>query len=213
MFLTQERLDYVKEAINGQHGSDLLLTELREFMKAEFDVNLYCYFCDGEGKSRRLLYLLNETDKCFFYEGPWNNRDLKKEAKIKDEFSRLCCKYDKYEAYKDPAAYFAIAEEFESDIRLELMNACKSSIESYLGTVEEVKLTNFSFDNVYIFYELDEHIKIHEEDGLSEDISERIFAILKKNDNYSVCKEKRVFFDSIQTLNEKYNGSLFNYLR
>lgn len=216
MFLTRDEMDYVSEVLDGLYDYDQLLTEFREFMHNEFGVKVYCFFCDGASKTlykNRLRYIVDDADIGKFTEMPWGNSDLEKEKKIKNAFSELCIKHKQYVDFADPSEFFAVASEFESDFRSDVMSHCSYEIDSYLKTVGEVKKTNCHFGDYRIFYELDTDVKRYEESGLSEQIAEKIFSIIKAHDRYNVFKERRVFFESVQTLNEKYGGSLVNYYR
>lgn len=216
MFLTSSEINYVKEVLDGFYDHDLMLAEFREFMKAEFGVKVHCFFCDNASYSlykNRLRYMVADADKSIFLDPPWNNRNLAKEEKIKEAFSKLCVKYRKHEKFVSPSEYFAIPFEFETDFRSDVMCLCSSEIDAYLKTIEEVKKTSSFFGNYYIFYKCDKDIKRYDESGLSERIATNIYSIIKANDRYDVFKERRIFFDSVQTLDEKYGGSLFNYHR
>lgn len=218
MFLKDHEYNYLKECKKGVYDSDPMVAEFRAFFISEFGVHLYGYICDKtEGSSglNRLRYFVDADSRNVFIdtvEG-YGNRDRIKEKKIKAKFSELCAKYGLNDAFLEPDNYFAIHDEFESEMKQEIMNACAEDIKKYLETVEEIKLVDIAFNSVFIFFECDEHVALYEASGLSKEISEHVYSLIKEKDYLDVFKNPQVVFDSLQTLNDKFEGNLINYHR
>lgn len=72
----------------------------------------------------------------------------------------------------------------------------------------------FDFNSVDIFYDTDEEVRLFEESGASEMLRNQITAIVKPYDKYNVFSDGVIcHFTSRQTLNEKYQGNMFYYMK
>lgn len=215
MFLKDYEYNYLKECKSGTHDNEPMMVELREFFMDEFGVYLYGYICDKTIIRNRLRYFVDEDCKNVFVdmvEG-FGNFDRVKEGKIKDKFSELCAKYGMFELFDNPDNYFAVPSEFDTEMKDEIMNLCISDIKKYLQSFDEIKLIDFCFNCVFIFYEKTEDVSGNKISGLSDEISKNVFGIIKEKDYLDAFKKPQIVFDSIQVLNEKYKGNLFYYHR
>jgi len=84
-------------------------------------------------------------------------------------------------------------------------------IREYLNTISAICKVSFYFGTVHIFYEKDDDIEWYRTSGLSQDIEDQIMRMKSEVDEFHVCKDAGVVFTSIQTLNEKYGGSMYHY--
>lgn len=218
MFLKDYEYNYLKDCKYGVYDNDPMFVELREFFAAKFGVYLYGYICDKADntlKRNRLRYFVDKDCLNVFVdtvEG-FGNLDRVKAEIIKNKFSELCVKYGLFEIFHNPNNYFAVSSEFDTEMQDEILSLCISDIQMYLKSFEEIKLMDFSFNYVFIFYEKSEDVSIHETSGLSDKISKHIFDIIKDKDYLDSFKKPQIVFDSIQVLNEKYDGNLFYYHR
>ncbi len=218
MFLKDYEYNYLKECRAGVYDNEPMMVELREFFMKEFGVYLYGYICDPKDKSlykNRLRYFVDEDCRYVFIENgeKVGNRDLAKEERLKNKFSDLCSKYGLFEPFVDPNNYFAIFSEFNYEMKAEIMGLCTPDIKNYLESFEEIKLIDICFNVVFIFYENISDVTKYKESGLSDEIIDHVFGIIREKDYLDAFKNPKVVFDSVQVLNEKYEGNLYYYHR
>lgn len=215
MFNKGDELRKIKGLIKGTEMPDVILTELKKYFLEHFDCEIYDYVCDKVSDGRlRLKFIVwdYEAEKMFYkssdnFYGP----DKKKINEIKTEFSKLCLNNNLHSDYWEPDRYFAVPSEIKSDLLDDVQKRVQTQIAEYLDNIKAVKEVAFWFGSVHIFYESDEDIELNRNNGVSDKIETDIFQYKKAVDEFDVCNNSGVVFSSIQTLNEKFGGSMQHY--
>ena len=217
MFLSKSEYQHTIDLLKGKEKPDYILSSLQDFFQREFDVRLYDYFTDeisdGEYRLRYIVWDESVHESFFTHTENFYGRDRKKEEKIKNEFSRLCQETDTNRPFQNPEGYFATPSTIADEILTDIQHKATEPIKQYLDTLEQVKRYEFNFDTVHIFYETDNDITAHENDGLSKEIANNILSIKQQFDDFSIITDGGVVFTSLQTLNEKFAGNMFYYFR
>lgn len=215
MFIEDKELHDIKSLLKGKKKPDAILLGLKKYFAEQFDCEIYAYICDKVTDGRlRLRFIVwdNATRQKFFKSTEkFFGVDDKKINAIKAEFSTLCIVNNCYKDYWEPKRYFAVPSEIESDLLEEVQNIVHPQISNYLNGIKSVKEIAFWFGTVHIFYETDADIELNRNNGLSDKIRNVIFQIKKAADEFGVCENGGVVFSSIQTLNEKFGGSMQHY--
>lgn len=218
MFFKSDEVEYLKDCMFGYHDDEPMLMEFREFMKDEFDVRVYAFFVSSiigyKGKSlRKLQFVVPAKDTNRFVRVQSTDPYGTTEWKIKEEFSRLCKKYNKYPEYLNPLDYFAVSGEFETELKREILSSCEYDLRALEKSIPEVNEIYKSDDTFHVFYNTNADIETCEKSGLSAEIKDKILIIVQKNDMYNVFKDVRVKYTSKQDFNETYQGNWYYYLK
>lgn len=215
MFINNNELKKIKGLLKGTETPDVILVGLKRYFIEQFNCEIYAYICDEvEGERLRLRFIVwDNVTRQKFYKSTENffGVDAKKINEIKSEFSKLCRINNQYRDYWEPNRYFAVPSEIKSDLLNEIQKRIHPQITNYLDRFKSVKKVAFWFDSVHIFYELDADIEINRNNGVSGKIETDIFQLKKAVDEFGICKNSGVVFSSIQTLNEKFGGSMQHY--
>lgn len=215
MFIADNELRTIKNLIKGTETPNAILAGLKNFFLEHFDCEIYAYICDKVADGRlRLQFIVwdyAEQEKFYKHSEGFYGPDKNKIIEIKTEFSKLCLKNNLHKDYWESDRYFAVPREVRSDLLDEVQKRVQPQIAEYLGKINIVKEVAFWFGSVHIFYELDEDIELNRNNGVSDKIEADIFNLKKAADELGVCNGSGVLFSSIQTLNEKFGGSMRHY--
>ena len=100
----------------------------------------------------------------------------------------------------------------EDEIRKRILNQVQKEIQDiHRPYIWKIKII---FDQVHVFYKTDEQCEACQQTGISQEINQKVLDIVKPLDSFHVFHDNfSCVFTSQQTLNEKYDGKMFNYTR
>ena len=212
MFLNDEEFMQVLALIDGRMTKTPLMQELTEWVRQEFDVEIYHYLCDctKNGLTRLRIVVWDDAARRRFCKGA--NYDTKKQRKFQVKFAELARKYSIHPAYHNGNTVFVCFETIRDQIAGKLLWSIRDKI--FAQQKADIWKIEIIFSSVHIFYETDEQIALHEADGTSRTLKETITEIVRAYDTYHAFTDGvACIFTSRQTLNEKYGGSMFYYTR
>lgn len=212
MFLSEKEYRHAVDLMPGREPKSRLLEELGEWFQGTFHQTLYDYICDqtNQGRLRLRILLWDQEAKKKMMRGL--NLDEKKQKKIAKEFSALCKKYNIHREYQESQAIFVSYETLADEIRKRLLKQVSGEIQNLREP--DVWRIEILFDTIHVFFETEDQRRDHEADGTCERIDQKMTDIVKKADKMGVFQDGvKCIFSSRQTLDEKYNGSMFYYSR
>ncbi|MBQ8983527.1 MAG: hypothetical protein IJ079_08045 [Lachnospiraceae bacterium] len=215
MFLKKEEVDQVMDQMRGTQQPDAVLEGLQAFFEDRYSCRLYGYLCDrsalGKLRLRFLVYSNEDYERFCKHTAKVSGYHEKRIRAVREEFSRLCVENQVHESYQDPSAYLAVPATVGDDLVKRVQDLAEGRIREYLNTISVICKVSFFFGTVHIFYEKDDDIEWYRTSGLSQDIEDQIMRMKSEVDEFHVCEDAGVVFTSIQTLNEKYGGSMYHY--
>ena len=213
MFLTDEQYNEIIAMLDGSIEQSPLLKELEAWFNKEFEILIFGYLCERTINNLTRLKIVIWSDKFqhIFREKDSVNYDKKIQEKIAIKFSQLAVKYNLHPEYHNYKDIFVCTDTLSDQIASKTMWSVKDRVMSLAtGDIWKIYLSG---GHVHIFYETDEQIEQHKNDGLNDRIKHQIWDIVKSVDKYNVFyKGVGCTFTSQQTLEEKYSGSMYFYL-
>jgi hypothetical protein len=190
MFLSDEEYNHVIGIMDGTISKSRLLLDLEAWTKENFGVTIYDYTCDRTvtGLTRMSVVVWDHKAHEFMQNG--YNYDEKIQRRFQEKFAELARKYNVHPDYHNADDIFVTCE-----------TICDQIVRKTLW-------------KVHVFYQTDEQVEQHKQDGKSEKLRSVISAIVKEHDKYNAFPNGvSCVFTSKQTLDEKYQGSMFYYTR
>jgi hypothetical protein len=212
MFLSDKEYQHVISIIDGKKKKSALLAELSNWTKENLHLVMYDYICDHtiNGLTRLRIVLWNHEDAVTLRKE--GNLDSAIQKKFSKQFAILSRKYHKHRNYQNEDAIFVCYETICDEIQKRILTKASDSIQALKK--DDIWKIEIIFTSIHFFYETDEQIQKHELDGKSNALRLQCADIVKKYDNYAAFDEGvSCFFTSHQTLDEKYCGSMFYYMR
>jgi len=210
MFLSHTEYAHAIDLLDEKIEPSPLFNELADWMKLEFDVQIYDYFCDyiESGQIRLKIILWNNSMQRQFRKGA--NYDSKKQKKIQIKFAELARKYYVHPEYHAEKDIFVCFDTICDQIACKLLGEKRNEI--YALQKDYIWKIVIDYVTVSIFYETDVQVEQFKLNGVSDELRKNITQIVIADDKYNVFSNG-IFFDftSHQTLNEKYRGNLFFY--
>lgn len=212
MFLNDKEYTHVIGLIRKEIQPDPLLIELKIWAEKELQLRVYDYICDyaKSGLKRLRIVLWDHETMRKMYKGA--NPDSEKQRKFQKIFAELAQKYDVHKEYRNSDSIFVCYETVKDEIQKRVLKLARPEIEKISDP--DIWKIEFIFGGIHIFYETDEQVTINAENGKSYAIWKKCTEIAKK---YDFCGAFRngvnCTFTSHQTLDTKYNGSMFYYTR
>ncbi len=206
MFLNKEQCNHVIDLIDGKIHRSELLSELSEWSKTEFGIDILDYVCDTtDNELTRLVIVVWDYFNMRSFMDDYNY-DKNKQILIRNKFSMLAQKYRIHRDYQNQGKIFVCYDTIADEIRKEILK--KSTNELLALKTEDIWNIIICNESIHIFYETDQQIKDHEADGFSEKLKGMSSQIVKKYDNYNLLS-RGVFckFISHQTFDKIYRGS------
>lgn len=216
MLLSKEEYEHALQCLDkkGQGGSpeEGLLREMQEWAGNREGLELYDYFCDRleSGRLRLKIVLWDmEAEKMVMKGANYNG---KKQREFADKFADLSRKYGIYKEYWKAWDVFVTFDTLKDEIQSRITERAAKEIHALAcGDIWRIEVF---YGTIHCFYETDAQIAAHGKDGVSRAFWENCSKIVRRYDKYGVFQEGiSCTFTSRQTLDEKYNGSLFFYFR
>lgn len=212
MFLDDEEYRHVVGLMGKEIQPSPLLVELKAWAEKEMQLKVYDYICDytTNGMIRLRIVLWDHEAMIRMHKGA--NLDPKKQKKFQKVFAELAQKYNLHKEYWDGNSIFVCYETIKDEIQKRVLKQARSEIEKIFDP--DIWRIEFIFEGIHIFYETDEQVRLNTENGKSRAIWQKCTEVVRKYDFCDAFKEgANCTFTSRQTLNEKYNGSMFFYMR
>lgn len=212
MFLTDAEYNHVTGLLNGTISPTPLLQELSAWTKENFQVDIYDYCCDStvNGLTRMRVVVRDYKAQDFMKDGV--NYNPKIQRRFQEKFAELARKYGVHPEYHNADDIFVCCETVRDQIAGKTLWQARDQI--YALKTGDIWKIEIIFSSVHIFYETDEQVERHSEDGTSELLRQKISSIVKYYDRYEAFESGvSCVFTSHQTLDEKYKGSMFYYTR
>ena len=212
MFLEPKQYEHIVEILNGKIQPKQLLIELQDWARKRLEIEIYEFVCDyaitGKLRLKIILWDTDEYRKMFLSSG----FDVNKQKLIAEKFAELAKTHNVYKEYWDSKDIFVCYDTIADEIKKHILENNRAKIMKIKH--HDIWKVEIIFESIHIFYQTDEQIKAHENDGLSKKIGEKCWNIIKKEDVFHAFnKGINCVFTSRQTLNEKYKGSMFYYTR
>ena len=212
MFLEPKQYEHILDILKDKIQPEPLLIELQNWASKELGIEIYEFVCDYAitGLLRLTIILWDRDEyKKMFHSG---NLDAKKQKKIAVKFAELARAHNLYREYWDSKDIFVCYDTVADEIKKHILENNRTKITEIKHP--DIWKIEIIFEGIHVFYQNDEQIKMHENDGLSNKIEEMCSGIVKKEDIFHAFgKGVKCVFTSRQTLNEKYHGSMFYYTR
>lgn len=216
MFLTEEQYKNIIGMMEGRNRKSPLLLAFNAWAQKEMDVTVYDVICTelktGRPKLEIVLWDRDDREKMMYITDTEIGMDEEKQKRFLDEFCMLSERYQVNAVFRKATNIFVGFETIRDEIQSRIIKAVTAEIKRIhhrdLWKIEII------FNSVHFFYETDEQIKKHDSDGTSEKIRKRCNEIVRKRDRHEAFKDGiNCVFTSHQTLDEKYQGSMFYYTR
>lgn len=209
MLLSDQQYQSIINMLMGKEEKSEFFVAFERWFQQTFQLKMYGYICDEtrEGKKRLKIVLWNHDSQKKMKKGI--NLDVSKQKAILQYFLSLSQKYQLHNGYEQCIISY---DTLEDEIRKRLLQKVKPQIEAirrpYIWKIELI------FDQVHVFFKTDEQIVACQQTGICDEINQKILDIVKPIDDFHVFDQSfSCVFTSQQTLNEKYNGSMFYYTR
>lgn len=212
MFLTEEEYNHTLRLWRNQEYKRPILVELASWFESTFEMPIYNYLCDTtiNGLTRLRLVLWNHEYERKMSDGV--NLDADKQKKIAKQFAELCNKYNQYPAYHKAENIFVCYETLEDELEKRILRSVASEIKAV--SRQDIWKIEIMLESIHVFFETDEQASRHLVDGVCDSINNEMTGILAKYDPFSIYQKGiQCVFTSHQTLDEKYQGSMFYYIR
>lgn len=179
-------------------------------------LNWYCDEVNRGGRSDQRLRLIlwdrEDQERMMVRSDNFYGYDPALQRTAAQQFSVLAQRHRRHRGYWDPEGFFVVFDTLRDEIQKRVLERARPRLESLAE--RGIWRIMVSFGAVHIFYETEEQRRRHEVDGGCEAFRQKCGKIVAAYD------ERRVFevgppciFTSRQTLEEKYEGSLFYYFR
>ena len=208
MLLNEQQYQHAFHLLCHLEPKSLFLLEFEQWFQQTFHLKLYDYFYDQthDNQSRLKLLLWNHQECQKMKKGI--HFDEKKQQKIGKQFVFLCQKYHIHTKSPSIITYDTLEDEIRKRILKQVQKEIQSIHRPYIWKIEII------FDQVHVFYKTDEQCQVCQQTGISQEINQKILNIVKPLDSFHVFHDNfSCVFTSQQTLNEKYDGKMFNYIR
>ena len=207
MLLNEQQYQHAFHLLCRLEPKSLFLLEFEQWFQQTFHLKLYDYFYDQthDNQSRLKLLLWNHQECQKMKKGI--HFDEIKQQKIGKQFVFLCQKHHISTKCPSIISY----DTLEDEIRKRILNQVQKEIQSiHRPYIWKIKII---FDQVHVFYKTDEQCEACQQTGISQEINQKILDIVKPLDSFHVFHDNfSCVFTSQQTLNEKYDGKMFNYM-
>ena len=208
MLLNEQQYHHAFNLLCHPEQKSLFLLEFEQWFEQVFQLKLYDFIYDQthDNQSRLKLILWNHDDQKKMKNGI--NFDEAKQRKIREQFLLLCQKHHISTKCPSIISY----DTLEDEIRKRILNQVQKEIQNiHRPYIWKIKII---FDQVHVFYKTDEQCEACQQTGISQEINQKILDIVKPLDSFHVFHDNfSCVFTSQQTLNEKYDGKMFNYTR
>ena len=213
MFLEAEQLDHVMDLINGKTQPEPILTDLKNWSKQYMEIEIYDYFCEKvNGLTRLKLVVWDLETEMKLKDGI--DFDKVKQAMYANAFSRFAAKYGVHEEYHDPKNIFVVADTLKEQLRSRVVKTVREEIDGIKNIHEDIHSIFNDYGSFIIIYKTEAQKTMHETDGLTTMISQKIDSIVAKVDSYNLYQNGvSLRCISKELLDKKYGGSVINYLR
>ena len=212
MLLSEREYAHAADILAGHTEKEPLLKELGGWFKDTFGMEVYDYFCGftNAGRIRLKLVLWDGDSRRKMMKGA--NPDFRKQERIGRKFSELCRKYQIHEEYCGAADMLVCYDTLQDEIGKRILQRASARIKAV--EARDVGRVEILFSSVHVFFETEKQREWHMQDGLCEEIERQISSIVKEYDSLGAFPDGiQCVFTSLQTLNEKYKGSMFYYTR
>ncbi len=212
MFLEEEQINVTLDLLNNKIERTPLLNEFIVWAYDELNLTVLNFFLDSISNNQPRIKILvwDENDKKKFLDNN-HNYDTGKQIQIREKFAQLSLKYNVYTDYQNSDMVFVCIDTFKDELEKRILYTAQDEITSQKsGIIHNITVI---LNSIHIFFETDEQIKESRENGYCDELKNMFTAILNKYDKYNLFQNGApCIFTSQQTLNEKYNGSMYNYL-
>lgn len=209
MLLSDQQYQNIINILKGKEKKSEFFCAFEQWFQQTFQIKMYGYICDEthDGRKRLKIVLWNHESQRKMKDGI--NWDISKQKDILQCFLTLSQKYHLYPDYDHCIISY---DTLEDEIKKRILQKIKPQLDTihrpYIWKIEVI------FDQVHVFFKTDEQIRACQQTGICDEMNQKILDFIKPIDDLNVFDQNfSCVFTSRQTLNEKYNGSLFNYTR
>lgn len=219
VFLDDKTYQETKNIILGKDKRSPLLNEFSLWFSRKYSAKMVNFSFDKlttPGINRHRLQVILENTKGYEkmltrqheYNGVY-------QFEIAHEFEKLALKHkftDEASLENLFVAFNDFSDEARTDVNWKAAKEVRTSLKSKYSFIWDV-ISPFS--GSVIFYYLNQDVDSYKENGISQQITDEYYAILKKYDelNYFTKKDISLTFDSKENLDKNYEGNLFYYTR
>ena len=212
MLLREEEYSHATAILSGMEEKTFLFTELEQWFEETYGLRVYDYFCGLTNAGRPRLRLLLWDRDCAGKMKKGANPDERKQRRTAEKFAALCVKYKMHPAYRRPGDFLVTYDTLRDEIQKRVLRECSGEIKSI--EAPDIWRVEILFDRVYVFFETDEQRDRHQDDSVCGSIRKKLDAIAERHDPFGAFADGvQCVFTSRQTLDEKYDGSMFYYTR
>lgn len=202
MLLTEQQYLHAIDLLRCPEKKDLFLVELQQWFYQHYQIHLYAYFYDLTHEHITRLKLIVWSDEQHFVR-------QKSQKDIQEYWTYLTQKYHQdWISKPEIITYDTLKDEIQKRILKQTSDLIQNI---YYPEIWKIKII---FDQVHIFFETDEQCQISKRLGINDQINQKILEIVQPYDEFHVFDDSfSCVFTSHQTLDEKYQGSMFLYTR
>lgn len=210
--MEREQYDHVIDLIDGKIQKDPILTDLNNWSKMHMGIEIYDYFCEKVNGLTRLMLVVWDI-KTFRSLHAEFGYDKVKQTMYANAFSRFAGKYNMHEDYHNSEKIFVAYDFIEEELK-------KRSLKKVPDLLERAKVLHKDIHDVvlyqtmfFVVYKTEAQKIMHESDGVSEMIKEKMSQMISGTDADGNAKEDAwVDFLSQEYLDKHCSGSVILYM-
>lgn len=207
-----------KEIALGKREIRPLLQELADWFMQSYSIAILNYHfskLEGPGELRHRLYVIVKTNSDYQRVRTSYGYNAVVQQQAAECFRKLSKKYHSGDEAK-LANLFVAFNDFEEEAKTNANWKANDEVSTQItGAYTDVWKVISVFSRTVVFYYADADVTAYKRNGISQEIKELYYSILKNYDtlNYYTRENIVLPFDSKENLDKNYEGSLFYYSR
>lgn len=219
VLLDDKTYQETKDIVLGKSKRSPLLNEFALWFSRKHSVKIVNFTFDklttpGVNRHRLCVIIANTKGYRKMFTRPFEYNDVYQFA-IAQEFEKLAVKH-KFADAESLEDLFVSFIDFSDEARTDANWRAVKEVQTYLkGKYPFVWDVISPFSSSVVFYYTNREVETYEANGVSRQVSDEYYDILKKYDelNYFSKESMSLAFDSKENLDKNYEGSLFHYTR